>query len=105
MNAQFLEIIRGMAKMDISKAANYRTMLAIGKHPEAYFPNPMETAAHIKMDVNDDFVNSPDFQEVVDAYVKVLSRIYDQLKQDMHAGEADRVFAIIAQSLTLTYTY
>ena len=101
MNAQFVEIIESMSKMDISTAPNYKTMLAIGNHPEAYFPNPMETAAHIKMDVNEDFVNDPDFQTVVDAYVKTLSRIYDQLKHDMPPIVADRVFAIMAQGLTL----
>jgi hypothetical protein len=105
MNSDLLTIIDNMAKMDIAKAANYKVMLAIGNHPEAYFPNPMETAAHIKMDVNEDFVNDPEFQTVVDAYVKVLSRIYDQLKRDMPLTTADRVFAIISQGLTLTYTY
>ena len=105
MNSQFLAIIHNMAQMDIGKAANYKVMLAIGNHPEAYFPNPMETAAHIKMDVNEDFVNDPEFQTVVDAYVTVLNNIYLQLNRDMDLVEADRVFAIIAQGLTLTYTY
>ena len=105
MKHQFLSIVRNLSQTDISTLPNYKTMLAIGRHPEAYFPNPMETAAHIEMDVNDAFVNDPElFKTAVDAYVKTLSRLYDQLKRDMNACEADRVFTVLAQNLTLSYT-
>ena len=106
MKYQFLNIMRNMSQTDISTMPNYKTMLAIGRHPEAYFPNPLETAARIKMDVNAEFVNDPElFQPVVDMYVKTLSRIYDQLKRDMKADEADKCFVVLAQNLTLTYTF
>ena len=106
MKNQILDMIRGMSQMDISIAPNYKTMLAIGRHPEAYFPNPMQTAASIKINVNEEFVGDHElFQPAVDAYVKTLSRIYDQLKKDMNTAVADKVFAIMAKDMTLTYTF
>jgi hypothetical protein len=106
MKSEFIDLVGNLAELNISNLPNYKTMLAIGRHTEAKFPNPMETAARIKIEVNECFVNNPTlFNTTVDAYVKVLNNIWDQLKKDMPEEVANRVFVIMASTMTLSYTY
>ena len=102
------DILEQMNQVDIGNTPNYKTMLAIGNHPEAYFPNPMETAARIVINVNDGFINDAElFNATVDTYVKLLSRMYDQLKRDMNPCVAERVFITMTSGpqLSLTCTF
>lgn len=105
-------MLESMAQTDLSTVPNYKTMLALAKHPEAYYPNPEVVAATIKINVNHNFVTDPElFQPTVDAYVKMLSRLYDQLKTDVKRASfdkgpvADQMFMAMVPEMSLTYTY
>lgn len=93
-----------MSKSDINQTPNYKTQLAIANHPEAWYPNPVEIAFAIEVEVNDNFVNDPEFPKIIDAYVKTLTRIYDQLIKDLPVDVAGRVFAQMATKFALRYT-
>lgn len=104
MRQQFLDMLEQVRTIDIAETPAYKLMKAIATHPEAYFPNPEETAASIKIEVSQDFVNDEElFTATVEAYVKALSRIYDQLKHDFPPTVADRMWPNFARQLTLTY--
>ena len=101
MRQQFLNMLEQVRTIDIASAPNYRVMKAIATHPEAYFPNPEETAASIQVNVSQDFVDDEElFTAAVEAYVKALSRIYDQLKHDFPPAVADRMWPAFAKQLT-----
>lgn len=105
MDSQFLEIVKSLATVDVRTTPVYKTALAIAKHPKAKFPNPVETAFSIEIEVNQDFVDDPDFQTVVDAYVETLNRIYAQMCEDFSREQAEAIFNRMATKLTLKYTY
>lgn len=106
MKRQFLAVMENVRTVDIKSTPNYKVMLAIAKHPEAYFPDPELTAAGLKINVTEEFVNDPElFEPTVEAYVKALSRIYDQLKRDFPAGTADRMFPIMMSRGDFTLSY
>ena len=112
MKQQFIDVIEQQSQLDISTAPNYRTMVALAKHPEAYYPTPDIVAATIKINVNNDFVEDSElFELTINAYVKMLSRLYDQLKHDVTRSSfdsgpvADRMFMAMASEMSLTYTY
>lgn len=104
MDSQFLEIVQSLATVDVRTTPNYKTAKAIANHPNAKFPNPVETAFAIEMEVNEDFVNDSDFQTVVDAYVNTLNRIYAQMCDDF-PKQADAIFNRMATKLSLKYSY
>ena len=105
MKKEFLRFIEKIRTTEVSQAPNYKTMLAIAKHPEAYYPNPEEVAAHIRINVNETFVNDPElFETTVDAYVKCFTRIYDQIKIDFPHQDI-RVFNAYMSSMDLSLTY
>lgn len=104
MRQQFLDMLETVRTLDIAQAPAYKVMKAIATHPEAYFPNPEETAANIKIEVCQDFIDDEElFTATVEAYVKGMSRVYDQLKHDFPPAVADRMWPIFARQLTLTY--
>ena len=108
MKRQFLDMLENMAATDISTMPNYKTMLALAKHPEAYYPNPEVVAATIKINVSQSFIDDPElFEPTVNAYVKMLSRLYDQLKT-IRPGKpsvAEQMFMAMIQEMSLTYTF
>lgn len=100
----FIETIKEAGRT-VGETPMYKTFLAIATHPEAYYPNPEEIAANIKIEVCPEFVNDPElFQPTVDAYVKALSQIYDQLKRDLpRPGAADAAFRVMAAQISIKY--
>lgn len=106
MKRQFLAAMENVRTVDIKSTPNYKVMLAIAKHPEAAFPDPELTAAGIIINVNEEFINDPElFESTVEAYVKALSRIYDQLKHDFPPHLVDRMFSIMMNRGDFTLTY
>lgn len=104
LDTEFMGFVRQLSKIEVDSAPGYKVAKAIATHPKVSFPNPVETAFSIQVEVNEDFVNDPDFAEVVDAYVTTLNRIYDQLLNDFPV-EAVVVFRQMAKTMTLKYSY
>jgi hypothetical protein len=105
MNPAFSYMISSMTTLDFSKTPSYITRLALAKSPDTLYPNPSEVAFTMKVEVNEEFVNSPNFPEVISAYVTLLNNLYAQLTEDFSdIDEANKLFAIATNSLSLTYT-
>jgi len=105
MNAAFLEMIEAIGNVKVHETPNYKAAMAFATSPNVKFPNPAEVAFGMEIEVNEDFVNDPDFGKVVDAYVDCLNRIHAQLRKDFPAEVADRIFAKMATKFSLKYTY
>lgn len=101
---EFLEFVKDMNKLDVGASPTYRTALALAKHPLAQYPNPVEVAFAMDIDVNYAFLHSKEFQMVIDSYVEILNKIYKQLTSDFSKTEAINVFTKMASKMSLKYS-
>lgn len=105
MDSDFIEMVKQMATINVRQAPGYKTAMAIAQHPDVRFPSPVETAFAIDIEVNDDFVNDPEFQIVIDSYVKTLNNIHCQLCGDFGMTQGETLFKQMAKKMTLKYSY
>lgn len=105
MKTEFLNLIKNIAGLDISSSPNYKTILALAKHPKAFYPNPALVASKLKIDVNQEFVNDKDlFEPTVDVYVNCLSKLYSQMQNDFGA-DAPKMFDLFLDSRDFNLQY
>lgn len=104
MRNQFLKFAKDFSTVDVAGSPGYKTLLALAKHPEAYYPDPDETAGNIKIEVDQSFVDDQElFDATIDGYVKGLSRLYNQLVRDFPLRTANNIFASTVKTMVLKY--
>lgn len=105
MNITFLEAVIEMSKTNLSTSPNYKVSYDIARHPNVKYPDPSGVAFGIDIDVNENFINDPDYSSVIDAFVKTLNNVFKQIESDFGYVDAVRIFPTVVRRMNIKYSY
>lgn len=102
----YLKMVRHFRTIDVETTPSWILMTRLINHPSILYPNRVEVAASLKIDVSEAFINDTELvSETVLTYVHVLNSIWKLLDKKNPYDVSKNTFMAIVKNMSITYTY